>query len=112
MPSRRVAKNVDSAFARVWKVVRKIPRGKVMTYGAVARVAGLGRGARVVGYAMRAAPPGGVPWQRVLGLASAGWARVTIRDPLAGAVQRQLLEQEGVVFDGKGRVDLGRYGRK
>jgi methylated-DNA-protein-cysteine methyltransferase-like protein len=109
VPSRKTAQN---AFARILAVVRRIPRGRVMTYGAVARVAGLGRGARVVGYALRAAPSGAVPWQRVLGLASPGWARVSIRDPLAGAVQRQLLEQEGVEFDEKGRVDLSRFGRK
>ena len=105
MPSR------ETAFTRILAVVRKIPRGRVMTYGAVARVAGLGRGARVVGYALRAAPSS-VPWQRVMGLAGPGWARVSIRDPLAGAIQRQLLEKEGVVFDGRGRVDLSRFGRK
>jgi methylated-DNA-protein-cysteine methyltransferase-like protein len=108
----RLSKHRDSAFDKVLVVVRRIPRGRVMTYGAVARVAGLGRGARVVGYALRAAPSGAVPWQRVLGLASPGWARVSIRDPLAGAVQRQLLEKEGVVFDERGRVDLERFGRK
>jgi methylated-DNA-protein-cysteine methyltransferase-like protein len=96
-------------FERILAVVRKIPRGRVMTYGQVAAVAGLPRGARVVGYALRGCK-GAVPWQRVVGLRRKGLAHVTIKDPIGAAVQRQTLEKEGVRFGRDGTIDLGRYG--
>ena len=79
------------------------------TYGQVALMAGLGRGARVAGYAMRACPDG-VPWQRVCGRRGPGRAAVTIKDPLGAALQRQLLEAEGVEFDEREGIDLERFG--
>jgi methylated-DNA-protein-cysteine methyltransferase-like protein len=97
------------AFARIYRVVRFIPRGRVMTYGEVARRAGLPRGARTVGRAM-AASAEALPWQRVVGLWRAGIARITIRDPLAAGLQRALLESEGVRFQRDGAIDLVRYG--
>jgi methylated-DNA-protein-cysteine methyltransferase-like protein len=96
-------------FARIWAVVRRIPRGRVMTYGEVAARAGLPRGARTVGRAM-AASPEALPWQRVVGLRRPGIAHVTIRDPLAAGLQRALLLREGVRFRRDGGIDLGRYG--
>lgn len=96
-------------FARIYRVVRGIPRGRVVTYGEVARRAGLPRGARTVGRAM-AVSPGALPWQRVVGLRRAGIAHITIRDPLAGGLQRALLEQEGVRFRRDGGIDLARFG--
>jgi methylated-DNA-protein-cysteine methyltransferase-like protein len=97
-----------------YRVVRKIPAGKVTTYGAVALLAGHPRAARHVGWAMSALKETGknrdVPWQRVLGAATSKRARVTIKDPVGGAVQRAALEAEGVVFDRLGRVDLERFG--
>jgi methylated-DNA-protein-cysteine methyltransferase related protein len=80
-----------------------------MTYGQVARVAGLPRGARVVGYAMRGSG-GRLPWQRVLGQKRAGLAHVTIREPIGAALQRQLLEKEGVRFRKDGTIDLALFG--
>jgi methylated-DNA-protein-cysteine methyltransferase-like protein len=88
--------------------VKKIPRGRVMTYGSVALAAGMPGAARTVGYAMRALGAG-VPWQRVLGRRDARNAHVTIRDPRAAAEQRRLLEREGVVFDARGRVLLSDF---
>lgn len=106
-----VKKVVSRAYARIYAVVSRIPKGKVMTYGQVACAAGMPRGARVVGYAMRASldlcP---VPWQRVLGRARPGWGQVTIKDPVGAALQRKMLEGEGVEFDARDRVDLERYG--
>ena len=96
-------------FARIYRVVRGIPRGRVMTYGEVARRAGLPRGARTVGRAM-AASAEALPWQRVVGLRRTGMAHVTIRDPLAAGLQRALLEQEGVRFRRDGGIDLARFG--
>src|SRR5688572_26697040 len=95
---RRIIEHVVSdAYRRIYAVVLCIPRGRVMTYGEVAAAAGMPRGARVVGYAMRA---GGrrVPWQRVVGRKSARAAHVTIKDPIGAAEQRRLLEREGVRF--------------
>jgi methylated-DNA-protein-cysteine methyltransferase-like protein len=80
-----------------------------MTYGQVAFAAGLPRGARVVGYALRAAK-GHVPWQRVVGQRRRGRAHVTIKDPVGAAMQRQMLEKEGVRFGEGGVIDLDRYG--
>src|SRR5262245_44838601 len=109
MPDRAKGTTLQAVFARVYKVVRKIPRGRVMTYGAVARLAGMPRGARIVGYAMRASSSARpIPWQRVVGLRRAGVAHVSIKDPVGGALQRQLLEREGVRFDAHGGILLAR----
>ena len=87
--------------------VRRIPRGKVCTYGNVAEVAGLPRRARLVGTVLRQTPAArGLPWYRVI---NAG-GRISF--PVgsdAYARQRHKLEAEGVVFVG-GRIDLRRYG--
>ena len=93
-------------------MVKRIPRGRVTTYGAVALLAGRPRGARQVGYALSAlhGTSHRVPWQRVLGARGKGAAGVSILDPMGAAVQRHLLEREGVAFDERGRVSLSRYG--
>jgi methylated-DNA-protein-cysteine methyltransferase-like protein len=87
--------------------VRRIPRGKVCTYGNVAEVAGMPRRARLVGTVLRQTPSArGLPWYRVI---NAG-GRISF--PVGSdtyARQRHKLEAEGVVFVG-GRVDLRRYG--
>ena len=90
-------------------MVKKIPRGRVMTYGDVAAAAGMPRAARQVGYAMRAVGRD-VPWQRVLGKRNARTAHITIVDPRGKAEQRRLLENEGVSFDPRGGVRLADFG--
>jgi len=80
-----------------------------MTYGDVARAAGMPGAARSVGYAMRSFGRG-VPWQRVLGRRNAHTAHITIQDPRSKAEQRRLLEKEGVKFDARGGVPLADYG--
>jgi methylated-DNA-protein-cysteine methyltransferase-like protein len=102
------------SYARIYAVVRRIPRGRVATYGQVAELAGLGGHARQVGYALHALPAGEsgegaarVPWQRVVNARGEVSARA---EPGWERVQRQLLEAEGVRFDGRGRVDLGAFG--
>jgi len=89
----------------VYQLVKKIPRGRVTTYGEVARALRLAGGARAVGYALAATPAGrGIPWHRVLG------AGGTIRVPERyAALQRKLLETEGVPTGGT-VIDLKRYG--
>jgi methylated-DNA-protein-cysteine methyltransferase related protein len=89
----------------VYQVIKKIPRGRVTTYGEIARALRLSGGARAVGYAMAATPRGqGIPWHRVIGAGG----RLLIPEP-HGSMQRKLLETEGVVIEGA-RVDLERYG--
>ena len=95
-----------------YRVVRRIPRGRVATYGGVALVAGKPRAGRQVGYALAAlrGSKHDVPWQRVCGARPRGHAEVSILDPIGAAVQRRLLEAEGVAFDDLGRIDLARFG--
>jgi methylated-DNA-protein-cysteine methyltransferase related protein len=89
---------------QIYAVVRLIPRGRVATYGQVAELAGLPGHARQVGYALAALPAGSrVPWQRVINAAGMVSRR---RMPGGELTQRQLLEREGVRFDGRGRVEL------
>ena len=76
----------------VYKLVQQIPRGRVLTYGAVARALRLPGGARSAGRAMAATPSGkGIPWHRVVGERG----KILIREPYA-SLQRKLLETEGV----------------
>lgn len=97
-----------SAYERIWRVAARIPRGKVVTYGQLAELAGLPRAARQAGYAMHALPSGSrVPWQRVVNARGEVSPR---SDPGGELVQRALLEREGVRFDARGRIDLARYG--
>lgn len=97
-----------TGFDLIHAVVRAIPRGRVMTYGAVAQAAGFTRGARLAGRALHAA--GDLPWHRVVGRRRPGVAHITIRDPATHDLQRALLEAEGVRFDPRGGIDLARYG--
>lgn len=98
----------SATFQRIYDVVAQIPPGRVATYGDVAAMAGLPRRARLVGYALRVLPSGtAVPWHRVVN--AAGEISVARLDPAAAAEQRALLEDEGVVFEQDGRVDLERF---
>lgn len=98
---------MPSTYARIYAVVRRIPRGRVATYGQVATLAALPDHARQVGYALHALPDDTtVPWHRVVNAqgavsirASSGWERM----------QGLLLENEGVEFDHRGRINLTRY---
>jgi methylated-DNA-protein-cysteine methyltransferase-like protein len=94
-------------FERVWSIAGQIPRGKVTTYGAIARVLGSPEAARTVGWAMRAAPAGsGLPCHRVVNMSGA----LSPEDAFGGpGVQRSLLESEGVTFDARGCVDMRRH---
>jgi methylated-DNA-protein-cysteine methyltransferase-like protein len=107
--SRLIREHMSETYRRIHDVVVRIPRGHVMTYGDVAFAAGMPRAARVVGYAMHAIGKL-VPWQRVIGRRSARLGQVTIKEPVGGARQRQLLEKEGVRFTRSGGVDLDTYG--
>jgi len=78
----------------VYRLVKQIPRSRVLTYGAVARALHLPGGARTAGRAMAGCPSGkGIPWHRVVGAGG----KLLIREPYA-SLQRKLLESEGVLM--------------
>jgi methylated-DNA-protein-cysteine methyltransferase related protein len=101
--------------AAVWEIVRQIPPGKVATYGQIAALVpppqGISLqdyrafGARWVGGAMAACPES-IPWQRVIN----SQGKISLRKGSGPEIQQQLLEDEGVEFDDRQRVDLARYG--
>ncbi len=96
-------------YDRYYDVVRRIPAGRVTTYGTVAALAGRPRHARQVGYAMAALPDeAGVPWHRVVN--ARGEISRRSGGGAGGRIQRALLEGEGVVFDARDRIDLERFG--
>ncbi len=98
-----------SAYDRFYDVVRRIPRGRVTTYGTVATLADRHGHARQVGYAMAALPDGtDVPWHRVIN--ARGEISARGGGSPGGLIQRRLLEDEGVVFDVRGRVPLETFG--
>ncbi|HYI12406.1 MAG TPA: MGMT family protein [Thermoanaerobaculia bacterium] len=97
----------NNRYQLIWKIVAKIPRGRVATYGQIAELAGLEGHARQVGYALHNLPEGSrVPWHRVIN------AQGEVSPRTGGdshELQRLLLEAEGVAFDARGRVDLKRF---
>lgn len=107
--------NQQTYYKQVWDLVRKIPFGKVATYGKIALMlpppAGVefetykAFGPRWVGGAM-AACPDGVPWQRVIN------SKGEISQRPGAQKQKELLLEEGVVFNEKGRIDFKKYGWK
>ena len=97
---------LSPSYRRIYAVVRRIPRGRVATYGQVASLAGLAGHARQVGYALHALAKGTrLPWHRVINAKGEVSRRRRPGDELS---QRMLLEREGVWFDGRGRVALAR----
>ena len=106
-----------SSFRAIWEVVARIPRRRVATYGQVARIAGLPRGARTVGWAMRALPDDlriqgrPVPWHRVINaqgrISPRAWSGAG-RDEGRGE-QAGRLRREGIGVSAEGAVDLSRH---
>ncbi len=96
-------------YAKIFATVRRIPRGKVASYGEVAHWSGLPRQARLVGYALHASASDAVPWHRVVN--AIGVLSLGKLDPSGALTQRIRLEAEGVRFDARGRVrmDLHRW---
>lgn len=97
----------DSTYQRIYRAVARIPRGRVATYGQIAEVAGIPRGARQVGYALAALRQDkGVPWHRVINARGEISARA---EPEFEGLQRAMLQSEGIRFDPQGRLSLERY---
>jgi len=97
---------MKSANGTIHRIVSRIPRGRVATYGQIAKLAGIPRQARRVGYALRTLPEGSaVPWQRVVNASG----EISKRgDPEGESMQAQLLRLEGVVLR-RGKISLERY---
>ncbi|MBN1354749.1 MGMT family protein [bacterium] len=92
---------------RIHDIVRSIPPGRVATYGQIASIAG-GCTARMVGYAMAAVTESSkIPWHRVVN--SRGFISVRSGGESCD-LQRELLENEGIIFDSNGRIDLEKFG--
>lgn len=99
----------EPLYDRIYAMVRRIPVGKVTTYGRISELVG-GCTARMVGYAMAALKRGtapDVPWQRVVNAKG----KISVHgDGIGNAMQRLILESEGVQFDENDRIDFERYG--
>lgn len=92
--------------ARVYELVKRIPRARVMTYGQIAEILGEGYTPRTVGYVMHGADTQSVPWQRVI---NSQGACSTGRMTMPVNLQQKMLEDEGIVFNQKGICDLNKY---
>jgi len=92
-------------FERVWSIVKRIPRGRVATYGQLAEMIEHRLSPVGIGWAIRAAPEEIIPWHRVVN--SQGGISTDREHP---GLQRAMLETEGVVFDADGLIDLARAG--
>ena len=105
--------NPQTYYEQVWNIVRQIPAGKVAAYGQIAKMIPPPNGVELETYAAfaprwvggaMAACPDDVPWQRVIN------SQGKISERAGAEKQRQLLEEEGIVFDAKYRIDLKKYG--
>ena len=97
----------SDTYRRIYSVVRRIPKGRVATYGQVAALAGLPGHARQVGYALHAlAENTRVPWHRVINAKG----EISFRSAVGGHHEQLMrLERENVEFDQRNRVNLSRY---
>lgn len=98
-------KDANNYRERVFKVVRSIPKGRVMTYGQIAAILGEGYTPRTVGFVMHSSD-GSLPWHRVI---NAQGACSTGGIVLPADKQQRMLEREGVEFDDRGRCRLAQY---
>ncbi|MBN4046727.1 MGMT family protein [bacterium AH-315-P07] len=96
--------NPKNFYEAVYRVVCRIPKGRLMSYGQIATILGTPRASRAVGYAMRACSED-LPWQRVINAKGQISARGDVERPM---LQRMLLEDEGVQFDANDSCDLAR----
>ncbi|MBS2004414.1 MAG: MGMT family protein [Cyanobacteria bacterium SZAS LIN-5] len=117
---------MSHVYEEIYKIVRKIPRGKVLTYGVISHMIGGRMSAQGVGWALKAlgnkkrSNPSSkkkpdksefdfesVPWQRVVN-AKGGMSTLKLADVPPG-LQQHLLEAEGIIFDEEGNLDLSKY---
>ena len=97
-------------YALVWAAVKRIPRGRVATYGQLAALLGMPRHARQVGYALAAKPENiKIPWHRVVNAEGRISLRLKHWETGSDDLQRILLEAEGIKFDDSGRIELKKF---
>jgi len=101
-----VAMGPESAWDQVYKIVERIPKGRVMNYGQIAGMLKRPLSARAVGWALHSCPPG-LPWHRVVNAAGRCSSDETGAHP--PGLQQALLEAEGIEFGTNGALDLERY---
>jgi methylated-DNA-protein-cysteine methyltransferase related protein len=101
-----MSKKNQNFFDRVYKVVAKIPYGKVATYGDIAEACGTRGGARTVGWAINGASVNGLPCHRVVNRFGALTGRMHFGDP---DLMEDMLRSEGIEFDKEGCVVLEKY---
>ena len=94
----------DSLFEKIYKIIAEIPKGKVVTYGQLAEMAGQRGAARTAGWALASCPEG-LPWHRVINAKG----RSSFPDEAKRRLQESLLEEEGVEFLASGALDLSKY---
>ena len=95
----------QSKWEQIYSIVKQIPSGKVATYGQIATLSGYYRQARQVGYALHAVPSDNIPWHRVINVRG----KISLNQEMGGAVQRKLLESEGIEFSSAGIIALRIY---
>ena len=105
---KRAADPIDSPDYReqVYRLVRQIPAGRVMTYGQIAYLLGEGYTPRTVGFVMHGANEENTPWHRVI---NAQGRCSTGRIVIPPDKQQRMLEAEGIEFDSRARCRLDRY---
>jgi len=102
-PNEPKSTDAPAPFARVQALVKRIPKGRVATYGQLSRMIDRRLTPIGVGWAIRAAKEGAIPWQRVVN--SKGEVAT---DDLQPGLQRAMLEAEGIRFDAAGKIDLAK----
>jgi methylated-DNA-protein-cysteine methyltransferase-like protein len=96
---------LSELYQKIYRSIRRIPEGKVSTYGRIARLVGQCT-PRMVGYALHALPNGSeVPWQRVIN----SQGKISLDTTGIGQLQRTILESEGIIFSSSGVVDLKKF---
>jgi methylated-DNA-protein-cysteine methyltransferase related protein len=97
----------SSVYSCIYAIVKRIPYGRVATYGQIARLAGVPRCARQVGYALHSLTEDeDIPWHRVINREG----RISLHPAGSGTHQRSLLESEGILFNAEGTIPLKKYG--
>lgn len=100
-----MADDKQSKWQEFYSIVKLVPHGKVATYGQIATLAGYYGQARQVGYALHAVPSDDIPWHRIIN----AQGKISLNLEMGGAVQRKMLEDEGVVFSEAGIISLKVY---
>jgi methylated-DNA-protein-cysteine methyltransferase related protein len=101
--------SLDPRMTAIYAVIRRVPRGRVATYGEIAALAGMPSGHRFAARALRTCPAS-LPWHRIVAKHDIRRARIAIADPHHASTQRRRLVAEGIEFDANGFIVLARFG--